>query len=205
MAVSDRRRGDEYRAELRALYDDYRKALLNIRCYEVYVGRLKKLRQALDLLLVGTSCGALAVWWSWRTAAGQRLWIGLAIVTAVTAFLRVALPFGRSVDSFQGLKEGYETLYHDLKGIVERVRIRQSLDLESVKLWSAAFRRMERGPLKNNRGAHFSRRLLLRCEEEVDRQIPIRALWMPQNDDSPRGPAPAEDRVALCPEGRASE
>jgi hypothetical protein len=199
MAVSNGRREDEFRMELRALYDDYRKALLNIRCYEVYVGRLKTLRRSLDVLLVGTSCGALASWWAWRTAAGQRLWIGLAMVTAATALLRVALPVGRSVDRYQRLKEGYETLFEDLKGIVERVRVRQSLDLESVKLWSAAFKRMERGASKSGRGPHFSRRLLLRSEEEVDRHISMRGLWMPQDAARPHGSAPAEDEaVSEC-------
>ena len=202
MAVSKNRHEDDFRTELRALYDDYREALLNIQCYKVRVGRLRTLRRSLDVLLVGTSCGGLAAWWAWRTAAGHRLWIGLAVVTAVTALLRVVLPIGRSVDRYQRLKEGYETLFDDLKGIVERVRVRQSLDLESVKLWSAAFKRMERGASKSDPDPRFSRRLLLRCEEEVDRQIPMRALWMPPNAAWPYGSTPTDNRaVPECSEG----
>ncbi len=163
-------------------------ALLNVRCTEIRLARLKAFRTSLDLLLVLTSFGAVASWWLWETAAGQRTWTGMVALTALVAFLRVALPLTGRIARLERVREAYETLFEDLDRIVERVRIQQSLDLEFVKLWSEALNRQERGTDRSGPPFKFSRKLLQKCEEDIDKRIPVRGLWMPQTDAPRAGP-----------------
>ncbi len=193
MAVSERTGEHGARDQLRALYQDYRKALLNVRCTEVRLARLKAVRTTLDMLLVVTSFGALAVRWLSLTGAGRGTWTAMVILTALIALLRVALPLTGRIARLEILREAYETQFEDLGRIVERVRIQQSLNLELVKLWSDALKRQERGTDRSGPPLRFSRRLLKKCEEDVEKRIPVRGLWMPQAD-VPR----AVDEPAVC-------
>lgn len=175
-----KKNGCAFREELRALYDDYRKAAVNVRCCEVSLARIRKLRLSLDAALAISSCSALAALWVWETAQEERIWLVLVGFTAAAALLRLALPLTRKADDLHRIKEGYETLFADLGGIVERVGLQHSIDLESTKLWSAAFKRMDKRLQRGIRLPVFSGRLMARCREEVDGRIPVRALWIPQ-------------------------
>ncbi len=205
MAMRESTRESGFRDQLGALYQDYRKALLNVRCTQVRLARLNAVRTSLDLLLVATSFGALAAWWLWETADGQRAWTVLVILTALIALLRVVLPLTGRIERLERLREGYQTLFDDLDRIVERVRVQQSLDLEFVRLWSEALKRQERGTAGGGRGLTFGRRLVQRCEEDVEKQIPVRGLWMPQADVSTIGIEAAVCQRAAAEDGGSQE
>ena len=168
---------DSIATELLGLYDLYRNALMNEKYFGNRLEFYRRANRAIEILLAITASGAVGSWAVWDTTLGTYVWKALGALSAILAIVKPIIQLSKQVELHSKVYIGYCSLYFDLKSLVN--------EIQRTHTFTKELRRDQRQA--SDRYRHLAlqvdfppkRKLLLKCWEEVNRQIPPRDLWMP--------------------------
>jgi len=167
---------------VRAVYNTYRTELMNRNYYGNRLAATRRASAALDIALaVGTS-SAIGAWALWRTSVGEIIWPVLSGVAALLAAVKPFLHLPAKTERYTSLFAGHGAVFHDLQAIVVEIeRIGDYTKAISAK-YNAVLERAK--ALSPNDDPCPRRRLLKRCYDEVNHQLPVTGFWWPPRGDS---------------------
>jgi hypothetical protein len=176
--------GDEevrkLRRELRQLYDDYRSSLLNVKYYSARFVRYKRFNFWMEIFLAVTSSSAMATLTLWKTGMGEVVWMVLGALTTLVAVVKPILQLPKSSERYQGLHGSYRNLYFDLESVVQEVTIEHALNQTHRGVWDSAKKRLRELAPQEDTEAELDRGQIAKYAAEVNREIPMDSLWIPQ-------------------------
>lgn len=168
---------DELRQRLIDLYNTYRTAALNRRYYGAKLTHYRAWNLAFEIALaVGTSA-AIGSWAIWRGESGQNIWAVMAALSTIIAVLKPILNLSKNIERYSKLFIGHGDACYDLERIVREVSASQTFDSDSLKRYRQILERHRK--LAADDDPRPSKRLLKRCFDEVNLQIPPTSLWLP--------------------------
>jgi hypothetical protein len=160
------------------LYDRYRTVALNQKYYGARMEMMKTRNLALEFaILIGSSGGAVAGWAVWQSALGAPAWAAITAVTAVLAILKPFLKLQDAVERYSKLWAAYGALRFDFQSLVESVPVRRGLSEPDLARAESTWAKVRE--LVASDDVHPARKLILACQDEVDREIPVSRLWLP--------------------------
>jgi hypothetical protein len=172
---------DQFTTQLTYIYANYRTALLNKKYYGEMLYRSQRINFFMEIALgIGTtgSVGGLALW---GTEIGKIAWLVISSTSAILAVAKPVLQIGQQIEKYTKLYTGHTNNYLELKAVVEEIAVLQSIS-GKVKDRYASIGRLirELGGLEDPRQR---RKLILKIEGDVNREIPPESLWMPPEND----------------------
>lgn len=167
-------------ARLRWLYDDYRKALLNRKYYGYRLDFYLKVNSASDYIVMFGTSGTIAGASYWKTRFGTICWSLLGTIVAVLTIVRKAGNLSKKIEKYSKLYSEYNNLFYDLQSIVKEVHALRGVSSEMAARLGNATKRIR--DLAADDDPKPSERLRRRCFEEVNREIPVRTLWYPEEE-----------------------
>ena len=161
-----------------AINDLYRTAALNRFYYAARLQRARRWTTASDLIVAAGSSTAIAAWTLWQDNDGRIVWQGIGGAAAIVGVLKPVLGLNDDVQRYGELVTGYTALVFDCETLVRRMRIEGGISAKTWDQYENMIDRMREMGIKDDILANS--RLLSRCTEEVNRRIPMNALWWPK-------------------------
>jgi hypothetical protein len=162
---------------LRDIYDEYRNALMRSKYYAYRLKTYKTYNKLLEIVLaVGTSgvVGALAIW---QTGYGKDAWAVVAGLSAILVIIKPIINLQDKIEKYSTLHAVHESIFEDIKRLVIDINTTRSLSAEIERLF--VFIRTRYGALGLVSDEIPKKRLVRKCYNEVNREIPPESLWMP--------------------------
>jgi hypothetical protein len=161
---------------LNEIYDFYRTVLLNEKYYANRLTQYKRMNLAYEIILaVGTST-AIAGWAIWQESrAGKIFWSGFAGLVTLLAVIKPMLQTPKEIENYTMLFTGYRALYLNVDSIVTSVRRKEAVTPQDLQLLDAAEKQYQTLALKDD--VNPNKKLVRKCQDEVNRQIPVGSLW----------------------------
>jgi len=171
---------NDVRAQVKAINDLYRTALMNRKYYAHRLSRYQAWNRALEITIAAGTSSAVAGWGIWKlTSVGGTAWGVLSGVAALAGLLKPILNLSKEIERYSKLHLGYCSLYYDLDLIIFELQLSHTL---SAPNWKAFLQHRKRN---NDLGLqdelHPNEKLLNRCQDEVLKEIPAGMLWLPKH------------------------
>lgn len=168
---------EQLRQQLGPIYGDYRSALLNRKYYAYKLNALKRYNTTYEIIQAIITSSAIGAWAIWQQEGGRVIWTLIAAVATVMAAIKPALQIPKRVEELNAQYLGYNHLYYKLMDVIRSVPLTGGISREmekTLEYTAAQFERLDRMILSSS-----NKRILRRCESEVNQEIPPKSLWNP--------------------------
>jgi hypothetical protein len=165
-------------AHLRELYRLYRTALMNEKYFGYRLQRVRALNTASEIALGISASAAISSWKFLTEGVGMHVWQVFGGISTFLAVIKPIIKLSKKIEIYSKLHVGYCGLYFDLKNLVHEVNTSRAFPQRLLKEEDAARQRYKNLELQIDELPN--KRLLRRCMEEVNRQIPADTLWTPE-------------------------
>ena len=166
------------RIRLTQIYDSYRTALMNQKYYRYKISRTQTVNLTFEILIaVGATGSGVSAWALWKNEIGGDVWLVIAAVSALLAIAKPIVQLSKKVEKYSKLYSGYTDICFKLKDLKESIEYNRVLVLEDNRRYQdipGLFR--ELGILEENPPG---KRLLAKCQKEVNREHPPESFWLP--------------------------
>jgi hypothetical protein len=140
---------------------------------------LERWNIALEFILAAAASGsAIAGLAFWSDPTGKVAWQIFSILAALIAVAKPLLKLPDKIRAHEAMVRGYRVLEHDLAQIQGDVQVRNAYDNELRKRFDSAMERL-RSLKASDPEKREIRKLLRRCCEEVERELPARNFFLP--------------------------
>ncbi len=162
-----------------SVYDLYRDARLNVKYYSARLHSIERLNFLFEFVLLATApSSAVASLWFWSTDLGSFVWKGFGAVAAFIAILKPCLGLTQKIKSFEQVLSGYRALEHDVREIIESIKIKGKYDKEVQSDFRKSLKK--NGVLVNkNPETVIHKKLKNQCEVEVLEELPENKFFVP--------------------------
>lgn len=165
------------------VYDQLRTARLNEKYYGCRLQKFERVNFWSEILVAATaSSSALAGLAFWDTQAGNSIWKVLLALAALVTISKPLLNLTKKIRSYEELLAAYRLLTHDLKNL--------RTDISQAQLYNRAHRARlksinEKQRLLADKSPERieSRKLKRWCSEEVIRELPSEAFFVPEMEN----------------------
>ncbi len=166
------------RSQLGFIYDSYRTALLNREYYAIRLKQYQTWNFWLEVIVAaGATGGGIASFAIWKSAPGQYAWLTLSGVATVLGVMKPFLKFGEKIERYSKLFAGHGGAYWQLKSAVENIEVQRTIPSKILDQYEVIKKKME--DLDALDDPRPNRELLLKLQDEVNRTIPPKDLWIP--------------------------
>jgi hypothetical protein len=163
-------------AELVLLYDLYRTAWMNEKYFCYRLQYYRRLNRVGEVILALTASGTVGGWAIWTSGWGTLTWKVLGCISTALAVLKPVLGLSKQIELYSKVYTGYSNLFFDLKSLVNDVQSTHSITSESRKTAKLAQDRYK--SLAVQIDVPPKKKLLKKCMDEVNQQIPTGDLWV---------------------------
>jgi hypothetical protein len=167
---------DFERAE--AINDLYRTALFNRLYYATQLRRYRRCSVIADVLVAVGSSTAIAALTFWQQNDGKIIWQGIGGGSALVGILRPAFRLSDQVQRYGELVTGYTALTFDCENLARQMKIDDAISDTTWNQYEALIERMRELGIKDD--SVVSPKILAAYKTEVNRRIPMEALWWPK-------------------------
>lgn len=164
------------------VYDCYRNTLLSLRYSAARLTRVRRQSRTIEIVLALAAPGAVSGWAIWHTPAGGRVWELVAAAVVVLTVVKPFMNWQSEVERRTGIYMDFNALYFDLKHLVIQIEVERGVSPDVEKKFLESLVRY--GKISGNEDPVRSERILRRCREEVEREIPAETLWIPSRDET---------------------
>jgi hypothetical protein len=165
---------DFYRAW--QIYDEHRSALFNSGYFEAKVSRIQSASMFLDIVIaIGTSTTGIAGWALWNEAGFKVIWIVVAGVAGTLAVVKPILNLQEQLVRVTKLFGQYGQLARGYSDLVGDMGAQQRIDADVVN----RFNELRKTATTIELVPQGPRRLLLKVQNDVNREWPITRYWSP--------------------------
>lgn len=162
-----------------SMYDRLRSARLSVKYYCWRLQHVERANFWLEFVLLASAPGsAIAGLWFWDTSGGEAAWKGLGVIAAFVAVIKPLLHLTKRIKDYESLVAGYRVLEYDLMELKTAVEHKRRYDAAL----QADFRKIvqrERALINKNPDSRESPRIKRLCREEVNRELPASAFFVP--------------------------
>lgn len=171
------------------IYDFYRTALLSEKYYANRLTLYKRTNLAYEIILALGTSTAIAGWAIWQESrAGKIFWPAFAGVVTLLAVIKPILQVPKEIENYSMLHTGYRALCLNLEAIVTDIRRKEEMNPQAQQLLDAAEKQYQALALKDD--VSPSKKLVRKCQNAVNQQIPVESLWYPTSAQSTEGTQP---------------
>jgi hypothetical protein len=165
------------------VYDDYRTAVMNVRIQKAHMRRLTRLNYWIEIPLAIAASSTVAGLWFWESTLGGHVWKWLGVVTALLAILKPILKIPDKIQQRGEMLSELSAIENELEKVVKQITQRRKFDKPLCQRYNKILNM--KGDLKkkyqNAKYIHVSRRIKLRCAEEVERLYPGNSFFIPED------------------------
>jgi len=158
------------------LFDEYRRARMNCLYYGARLRMITGCNRWAEIVLAITSSVTVASWYIWTTGPGMYIWMILGVLSTILCIVKPIMNWAKDIERYNKLWAGYTELFHDLHRWVQQskhARPTNSAELESTLEGGANKLKI----LEVQDDVSPNQRLLKRCQDQVNREIPPEGLW----------------------------
>lgn len=160
------------------LNDGLRDALLNKKYFGALLHRARRRSFWMEWLIAGTASGSgIAGWALWQTGYGAVLWSVLAGAAAVMGVTKPLLQLDQQIEAFSKLYGSYAKMVFDLEALMMQVRLQDAIEAPVMQQYTEIIKIS--GELVALEPPIADRRLVRRCREDVNREMPMEQFWWP--------------------------
>ena len=160
---------------LRRNYDDYRTVRMSRDYYACRLSQVKKWNLLYEVVLAIGASGTVAGWYLWQTPSGKTAWALFAGLVAILSILKPILQLPKEIERYSKLHTGYSSLYYDLREHVDEIQNDGGITTTRKTALMEASKRYKDLALQDD--PNPSKRLLERCQSEVNRVTPSFDEW----------------------------
>jgi len=164
-------------AQLRLIYDDYRTAKMNCLYYAHRLRFHQRWNRFLEIVLALGTSGTIATWAIWQKGMGEYVWTFFAGLVTLLAIIKPILQLSTQIERCSKSYVGYLVLYYDLQNLVNEIEIQKDVNEKMVNTHKSAKERKKDLALDDEQIP--KERLLQKCYDRVNREIPVTSLWFP--------------------------
>jgi hypothetical protein len=169
---------EQLRAQLNAIYDTYRTALMNEKYYANRLTHLRKWNLTYEIFLALGTSSVIAGWSLWKdTAFGGKFWSVFGGVVAVLVVLKPVLQIPKAIEDYSKLHTGYRALYLSVDDIVSNINVSRAITQEAEILFDTAKKQYRELALTDSES--INQEVLRVCQQEVNLKLPPASLWYP--------------------------
>lgn len=165
------------------VYDSLRTMRLNAKYYGCRVQTLERCNRGMEFLIaVAAPSSAVAGWSFWKYGIGASAWQILGGIAALAAIVKPTLNLTKDIKVMEGLVSEYCVLDAELMEIKAAIQQKGHFDASSQAQYRRIMERMRplvgRSPEKRPK-----RRVLRKCRQEVDQELPAENFFVPEKDN----------------------
>lgn len=164
--------------ELNDVYDDYRTVGMNQKYYAKRLTRISRFNTWYECILAVGASGTFAGWSIFQDGVGKRTWTIFAGVVAILVVIKPFLQVSRKIRQYSKLRTDYRNLYYDYRMLAREIRREEQFTEEMKNMLRKAEKRYADVAIADD--TNPSKRLLLKCQDEVNQEVPVESLWYPQ-------------------------
>lgn len=168
---------DRIRAQLKAIYDLYRTALMNEKYNANRLTLFRRLNFFYEAFLALGASSTIAAWSLWKTETGRTSWSAFGGFVAVLVVLKPVFQIPKLIEEYSKRHTGYRGLYLSLDDMVSEIAVKKTLTPEDEVLFEGAKKQGKELALTDPE--HVNEKLLRQCQEEVEQKIPPTSFWYP--------------------------
>ncbi len=160
---------------VRDLYDNYRTAYMNRKYYGYRLATVKRWNTGAEIVIAIGASSAIG-----GLFLGNKLEVFWQVYGGLVALLAIAKPFlqfSKQVERYTKLFVGHGDTYYDLYLIVAEVNRKEAFNSSMQKSYRETLERLKQLAAEDD--PLPSQRLVRRCFDEVNREIPVERLWWP--------------------------
>jgi hypothetical protein len=168
---------DELRTRLKALYNTYRTSYMNKKYYGYRLNTVQKWTTVTEIIIaVGTSSsiGGLAFF---QAGVLKDVWGLMSALVAIVAIIKPVLQLNKQVERYSRLFTGHSNLFYDLDLLVIEATQKKRFTPEMEASFQKATLRFKELAVDDDLDTND--RLLQRCFEETNEDLPAENLWLP--------------------------
>lgn len=164
------------------VYDDYRTAMMNVRIQKAHIRRLKRLNYWVEIPLAIAASSTVAGLWFWESAIGGYAWKWLGVVTAFLAVLKPILSIPDKIQQRGEMLSDISVIENELEKLVKQIAQRKRFDKPLCQRYNKILdmKGVVKKKYQNAKYLHVSRKVKLRCTEEVERLHPGNSFFIPE-------------------------
>jgi hypothetical protein len=162
------------------VYDKLRTARLNVKYYGSRLEQAEHWGVLFQIILLASApTSALSGLWFWNNDIGKVVWQWFGAIAALTSIVNAAYAPNRKIKLYESVLVGYRTLEYDLMEIKSAIEQKGKYDSNLQKDFNRALLR-ERSLVGKNPETRPNKKTLLRCEEEVRKELPNTCFFIPE-------------------------
>jgi len=163
---------------VRDLYFQYRTVCLNRKYYGYRLQAIRGWDKFFEIVIaIGTS-SVVGGWSLWHAGIGSTIWAVLGGLTALVAVIKPFLQFSKQVERYTKLFIGYGDTFYDLELLVSEIGRKRNYNDEMEMAYHKTLDRLKQ--LAADDDPQPNRKLVLKCTDEVNKEIPMERLWWPE-------------------------
>ncbi len=162
------------------VYDGLRTVRLNSKYYACRLQSAERWNFWLEFLLAATApTSAIAGLWFWSSSVGHALWKYLGIIAAVAAVMKPLLHLTSKIKGYESALTIYRAVEFDLREIKAQIDQQQKYGASQQAAFSKA-NALLKGIIAKPPETREHLRTKLRCETEVDAELPHEYFFVPK-------------------------
>jgi hypothetical protein len=163
------------------VYDQFRTARLNAKYFSCRAASLERWNFWLELVLAATATGsAIAGFTFWQTRLGQPIWQSLMVAAALGALVKPLLRLTERVKTAQEAAGAYRGVEYDLRRIEVAIKQSRTYDRPLQERFANVLERMSEVATKDHGHLRVNKRLLTKCQAEVENELPSTHFFIPK-------------------------
>jgi hypothetical protein len=167
------------RGYLDIIHDEYRTALMNKKYYGARLERFKRINRLLEIAIAlgattGTGVAGLAIW---KQGYGTPAWAVISGLAIILSAIKPILDYPKQIERYAKLAGEYAAHFETLRIMQQDINASRKLTTEQVETFNQVRKRSAELAVLDD--AHPNASTLRRAFDEVKKEIPPEALWMP--------------------------
>lgn len=166
------------RAQLGDIYRDYRNVCMSRKYYEHRLKRTHNFNFWYEVTLAFGTSGTVAGWAFWTNPTGQTIWIGIGTVVAIGTIVKPILKLVDEIERLTTLATKYAALQIDFQLLIFDIKSEGKMSKSLRRFYRETCDKMKDLDVKGDSAP--SAKLLKRCYDDVNREMPPSSLWSPE-------------------------
>lgn len=165
------------RSQLKDVYRDYRNVAMSRKYYECRRQTRHNFNVWYEIVLAFGTSGTVGGWALWTNPTGQQIWIGIGILVSIGAIAKPILKLGDDIERLTTLSAKYAALQIDFEQLIFDIKGEQKITKLIRKAYKEICQKLKDIEVKGD--SPPDEKLLRKCQEDVNREIPPNSLWWP--------------------------
>lgn len=165
------------RARLSDIYRDYRDTVMSRKYYECRRQSTYRFNFWYEVLIACGTSGTVGGWALWSVPAGHLVWVGVGATVAIATIVKPILKLADELERLAALSTKYAALQVDFEQLIFDIKTAGTITKPIRRIYGNICDKMK--DLDGKGDAPPRERLLKRCQDDVNREIPPTSLWSP--------------------------